>query len=92
METSVSKKRVTYASAVKRLFNLNNADARLVVRRLIRESGVFETTFVDGNPYRSAFNEGQRHVVCSLLKCMNMDTELALAKIAELERENEAES
>ncbi len=92
MSLTISPKRVTYASAVKRLFNLSNPDAALVLRRLIKEAGVFETTFVDGNPYRSAFNEGQRHVVCSLLACMKMDTELALAKIAELERQNEAES
>ena len=91
MSMQSSRKRISYASSVKRIFDLTDPDARLVLRRLIKECNVFTSTFDQANPYQTAFNEGQRHVVCSLLACLKMDTELALSKIAELERENETE-
>ena len=85
-------RKVKITGAVKRLFNLENPDARCVLSSLIKQTGIFTPTTFDANPYQLAFKEGQRHVVCSLIKHLTTDIEQLVESIRALERENETES
>jgi hypothetical protein len=87
MSKITSPKQVKIAGAVKRLFNLKNEDARIVLHHLIKSCHVMTPTFVGGSPDLSAFREGQRHVVCSLLTFINKDLDKVIEQIRELENE-----
>lgn len=44
-----------------------------VLRYLMRRTGFLGTSFVAGDAYESAFNEGQRAIVVDICKKMKMD-------------------
>jgi hypothetical protein len=81
------QKHLKVTGAIKRLFNRENEDAKIVLRYLVKKCHVMTPTFVGGSPDLSAFQEGQRHVVCTLLKHINKDIDKALEQIRELENE-----
>ncbi len=45
-----------------------------VLKHLIRSCHVTKPTFTPGDPYQTAFKEGQRHVILSILSQINKDT------------------
>ena len=45
-----------------------------VLRQLMRDSHMFDTTFVEGDPHLSAFYEGQRRLVTGILQRINVHT------------------
>jgi hypothetical protein len=77
-------KQLKVTGAIKRLFRKENEDAQIVLRYLVKTCSVFKPTFVVGDPYLSAFNEGQRRVVCSLLTHINKDMDRAIEQLREL--------
>lgn len=52
-----------------------------VLAHLIKVSGVTSSNFVAGDPTATAFKEGQRHLVLSILKCVNRDTQELIKQI-----------
>jgi len=52
-----------------------NPEAQLILNSLIRNSYVTTPTFVPGDPYLSAVNEGKRQVVIAMLNQIHMDPE-----------------
>jgi hypothetical protein len=48
-------------------------NGRNVLRELMRISGFLQTSFVQGDPYTAAFNEGQRAIVIEILKKLKVD-------------------
>lgn len=54
-----------------------------VLRHLMRVSGVTGSSFVAGDPHATAFKEGQRHIVMSILKFTKKDTEALIKQIEE---------
>jgi hypothetical protein len=52
-----------------------------VLRHLMRVSGVTGSNFVAGDPHTTAFKEGQRHIVMSILKFTKKDTEALIKQI-----------
>ncbi len=89
-EPNPKKRKANIVGAVQRLFNLENPDARYVLAKLIKEANVFTPTFVKGDPYESAFNEGQRRIVCSLFKHLTTDLNQLVESIRALENETES--
>lgn len=63
-----------------------NAPGREVLRHLMKISHFFESSYVPGDPTATAFREGQRHLVLSILKAVNKDTS-ELIKMVEEELE-----
>lgn len=47
--------------------------ARNVLRHLMRKTGFLGTTFVSGDAYESAYNEGQRAIVTYICKRMKVN-------------------
>ncbi len=84
------KDRISIHRAYKRVFNVNDPDVRLVLRHLCKTAHVMEPTFVAGKPDLSAFHEGQRHIVVSLLNYINQDTDKIIEQLRELENETNA--
>lgn len=48
-------------------------DGQIVLRHLMKKFNVASPTFVNGDTHATAFREGQRHVVLSILKFINKD-------------------
>ena len=61
------------ADAYRRIFDCPDGD--IVLKDLCKRAGMGRTTFVQGDPYMSAFNEGQRNAVLTIfnLAKVNMD-------------------
>ena len=57
--------------AYRRLFT--RADGAIVVKDLIRYSGVFEPGYVDGNPSGSAYQEGTKRTVLRILRLSGIE-------------------
>lgn len=51
-----------------------------VLRQMMRECGMDEPSFVEGDPYGTAFNEGKRAAVLDIINKLKMDI-TALEKI-----------
>lgn len=58
-------------------------EGQYVLRDLSRLGGLAGTTFVPGDPYASAFNEGMRNLVCVIHSTINVDPEITVQKIVE---------
>lgn len=84
------KDRVSLHAAYKRVFNVESGDVRKVLKHLCKVAHVMEPTFVEGKPDLSAFHEGQRHIVVSLLNYINKDTDKLLEQLRQLEHETDA--
>jgi hypothetical protein len=56
---------------------------RRCLKHLMKISGVFSTTHVPGDPYASAFNEGQRAIIMKMVRFMNRDTTSIIQQIEE---------
>lgn len=48
-------------------------DGQIVMRHLMKKFNVASPSFVNGDTHATAFKEGQRHVVLSVLKFVNKD-------------------
>lgn len=57
--------------AYKRLFE--SEDGRLVLAHLAKVGNISDCSFVPGSPDVTAFNEGRRHLVLSILRMINKD-------------------
>lgn len=87
----MTQKRIkAYIAAVRNLFNLENPDARIVLAELIKKANVFKPTFDPANPYNTAFQEGQRHIVCSILDKLHKDYTKLAEQLKQLENETES--
>jgi hypothetical protein len=60
-----------------------NPKGRMVLKHLCREGHVLSSTFVAGDPYQSALNEGERRIVLSILKFINKNPDELLRQIEE---------
>lgn len=58
-------------------------DGKLVLQHLIKVGHVTSSTFVAGDPNMTAFREGQRHIVLSILRNVNKDTTALIKQIEE---------
>ncbi len=85
----VIEKKARIHGAYKRLFNLENKDARAVIAHLVKTANVLTPTFTPGKSDVTAFKEGQRHIVCSLLSFINKDTDKLLEQLRELTQEHD---
>jgi hypothetical protein len=54
----------------------NAADARVVLVDLIRIANVFAPTYRDGNPERTAFEEGMRRIVLRILRLSGIEARM----------------
>lgn len=84
------KDKITLHQSYKRVFNVQDPDVRKVLKHLCATANVLAPTFVEGKPDLSAFREGQRHIVVSLLNYINKDTDKLIEQLRELENENSA--
>ena len=60
--------------AYKMLFNLEDPNARIVLKDMCEAHGVFDGGF-DPDPYLSAFNAGERNVVLRILTINKLSLE-----------------
>tara|TARA_B100000214_G_C23644232_1_gene479850 strand:+ start:344 stop:604 length:261 start_codon:yes stop_codon:yes gene_type:complete len=51
----------------------SSAEGQVVVNHLMRKFNVTSSSFIQGDPNATAFAEGQRHVVLSILKFISKD-------------------
>lgn len=49
-------------------------DGEFVLKHLMKIGHIYESTFVPGDPTATAFREGQRHIVLTILRGINKDT------------------
>jgi len=63
-------RRLTHES-YRRIFA--SPDGQIVLKHLMKKFNVASPTFVNGDTHATAFREGQRHVVLSILKFVNKD-------------------
>lgn len=65
-------------------------DGQRVLRHLMKVGNVLTSSFAPGDPHVTAFKEGQRHIVLSMLRFVNKDhDELVKAMEQELQKANE---
>ena len=60
-----------------------SAEGQVVMRHMMKKFGVTNPSFVQGDANATAFKEGQRHVVLSILKYINRDSDEVAQKIQE---------
>jgi hypothetical protein len=58
--------RIQVHGAYERLFSTD--DGKIVLQHLMKHGFVFESTFVAGDPHKTALNEGSRRLAISILK------------------------
>jgi hypothetical protein len=63
----------------------NTPEGKRVLADLARRHGVFETVFVQNDPYHTSFREGKRAVIVDLLRYLNV----SVAEFQKLERLND---
>lgn len=80
IETKHADKIISY----QKLFD--SPEGLAVLYDLMKATGYLTTTFA-GDPYESAYNEGQRSIVCRILQTINTDP----AKILELIKQGNQE-
>lgn len=79
------------AQVLKDRFRLNEAyrhvfdgpDGELVLAHLAKVNFVFSSTFVQGDPHMTAMHEGQRRLVLSIMRQLNVD----LSKLQQISQE-----
>lgn len=59
--------------AYQNLLGPDNAQGRLIMADLARYCRVGQTSFVAGDPYQTAFNEGARDVFLHIAECAGLD-------------------
>lgn len=80
------KNNISYA--YKRLFSTE--DGQIVLKDLMR-AGHFDQPSFDADPYLTAFNEGERHLLLRIIRTINSDPEKLLQLIKDnQEKQNEA--
>lgn len=72
------KKKNVIIYAYKRLFD--SEDGKIVLKDLARSCRLDQSSF-SSDPYETAFNEGERHVVLRILKTIEADPEKLLQLI-----------
>lgn len=63
--------------------HFESAEGKAILRDLMRKYRVLETTHVPGDPHSTAYNEGQRSVILSILRYVNKDTTSLIKQIEE---------
>lgn len=61
----------------------NTPDGERVLRHLMKVGGVTKSSFVAGDPNTTAFNEGRRHLVLSILTYIYKDHDALVRAIEE---------
>ena len=61
----------------------NSAEGQIVMRHMMKKFGITNPSFVQGDSNATAFKEGQRHVVLSILKYINRNFDDVAQKIQE---------
>lgn len=61
----------------------NTPDGERVLRHLMKVGGITKPSYVAGDPYTTAFNEGRRHLVLSILKFIHKSHDELLKAIEE---------
>ena len=76
------QRKVDTAKTIQKIFDTE--DGKLFLYELMKSTRFFSTTF-DKDPYQTAFNEGARSVVSSLLDTLKLDTKELLKIVKEQE-------
>lgn len=79
--TKIAKTRSAYIE----LFQSD--DGQTVLKDLVKSTGFMNTTHVSGDPYASAFKEGQRALVSRLIRTANVNYAQLTAMMEQLNRE-----
>lgn len=61
--------------AYKQLFTKENESGKIVLKDLFSFCNMDKSTFVEGDPYSSAYNEGMRRVYLRIAGMLRMDEE-----------------
>jgi ribosomal protein S8 len=80
LQEIIANKVMRHAAYV-RLFNTD--DGKVVLRHLMKQGFITDTTFVAGDPHQTAMNEGSRRLVLSILKYVNRDHKNIVNQIEE---------
>lgn len=67
--------RLALHDSYRRVFDPSSPDAQKVLQHLCKAGFVFDSSFVAGDPHRTSFNEGKRHLMLSLLRFVNRSPE-----------------
>lgn len=84
--TTLMRRKQDLTDAYKRLFE--TPDGELVLEHLMKISFIFSTTMVVGDSHLTAMNEGQRRLVLSIMKQLNLNHNKLNQIAKELEDEN----
>ena len=84
------QKRISIALKYREVFN--TPVGRDVLTHICKSADVFTTTFVAGDPYRTALHEGQRRLALAILKQLNIDTIEQLNQLDKYERPIDSDS
>lgn len=84
-------KNVNQASAIADYKELFESDVgRKVLFSLIKSYGVLNSTHVPGDPYSTAFNEGQRSVVLMIMRKAKTDIKKFLKALEDMQKEQQS--
>ncbi len=61
----------------------HSAEGQVVLNHMMKKFGVVTPSFVHGDPQATAFKEGQRHVVLTIMKFINKNQDELAAQIQE---------
>jgi hypothetical protein len=78
--------RMALNDAYKRTFD--TPDGQMVLMHLCKVNFVFSSTFVQGDPEMTALHEGQRRLVLSILRQVNVDFKQLQEMAQEIQNEN----
>lgn len=56
---------------------------RIVLRHLCKQANVLTSSFVAGDPHQTAFNEGERRIVLSILRFINRNPDELIRQLEE---------
>ena len=65
----------------------SDKEGQELLRFLAIEAGAYTQSFVPGDPYATAFNEGKRHLYSHIIGVMNIDEEVIRKAIIAEEKE-----
>lgn len=82
----VIREKLAVTSSFKQVFGTE--DGQRVLRHILKMGFVTSTTFVAGDPHRSAMNEGSRRLALSILKLVHSDPKKLVDQLTE-EMKNE---
>ena len=83
-KSKVAKKSLATIRDYKTVFN--SVEGKRVLWDLMKIAGMTQTNFVQGDPYGTAYNEGIRQCVLSILNKLKLDTEKLEKEIAQGEK------